>query len=190
MFRGINSIIYKETIHIIRDPRTLFLMLLVPGIQLTIFGYAIELDVKNIATAVYNLDGRQPSRELLDTFENSGYFEIVEVALSDDALVNAMVRGDAQVGIKIPPDYTDQLLAGQPAQVQVLIDGSDSTVAMQALNVAGAIGLQKSIQISSQTVGGEEPLIDMRPECSSIPRCAPRISWSPDSSASSCRSSR
>ena len=62
MFRGMTSIIYKESIHVLRDKRTLFLMILVPGFQLTIFGYAIDLDVKNIETSVYNLDGRRESR--------------------------------------------------------------------------------------------------------------------------------
>jgi ABC-2 type transport system permease protein len=74
---------YKETIHILRDRRSFFLMILVPGLQLTIFGYAIDLDVKHVATAVYNLDGRRESRALLDTFANSGYFDFVKTAQSD-----------------------------------------------------------------------------------------------------------
>ncbi|NIA12887.1 MAG: ABC transporter permease [Nitrospiraceae bacterium] len=152
MFRGLTSIVYKETIHVIRDPKTLFLMLLVPGIQLTVFGYAIDLDVKNIPTAVYNLDGRPESRDLLDAFTNAGYFNIVKTATSDKDLYAAIVRGDAQVGIKIPPDYTDLLVLGRNAPVQVLIDGSNSTVAMQALNVTNAIGLRESLNIVNKTL--------------------------------------
>lgn len=163
MFRGMTSIIYKETIHIVRDPRTLFLMLLVPGIQLTIFGYAIDLDVKHIPTVVYNLDGRHESKELLDDFQNTGYFDLVQIASSDKELIDSLVRGDARVGIKIPPDYTDAVRAGRQAQVQILIDGSDSTVAMQALNVSSAVATRKSLKILTKDFGNDGPLIDARP---------------------------
>ncbi len=164
MFRGLTSIVYKETIHILRDPKTLFLMLLIPGIQLTIFGYAIDLDVKNIPTAVYNLDGRHPSRDLLDSFQNTGTFNLTSRAYSDQELVATIVRGDAQVGIKIPPDYSDKLLVGQPATVQVLIDGSNSTVAMRALNVSNAIALTQSLGIVGKTLGGSiTPPVEVRP---------------------------
>ena len=165
MFRGLTSIIYKETRHIIRDPKTLFLMLLVPAVQLTIFGFAIDMDVKHIPTIVFDLDGRAESRALIDSFENSGYFRIDEYAQSDEAVNAAIVRGDVQVGIKIPRDYSDRLLQGQQTEVQVLIDGSDSTVAMQALNVSNAIALQKSIDILAGT------LVDAdRPPVQTLPR--------------------
>lgn len=164
MFRGITSIIYKESIHITRDPRTLFLMLLIPGIQLTVFGYAIDLDVKDIRTVVYNLDGRPASRELIDSFVNTGYFKIVGAVQSDDELIASIVRGDAQVGIKIPPDYSDTLLRLSGSKVQVLIDGSNSTVAMQALNVANAIGLRKSLDIVTEKIDPNfEPFIETLP---------------------------
>ena len=164
MFRGFTSIVYKETIHIIRDPFTLFLMLLIPGIQLIMFGYAIDFDVKNIATVVYNLDGREPSRDLLDSFENTGTFDLKFRAWSDRELVATIVRGDAKVAIKIPPDYTDRVRRGQTATVQVLIDGSNSTVAMQALNVCNAIALVNSLDLVAQRLGGVvEPPIEVRP---------------------------
>lgn len=163
MFRGIVAVVYKEFIHVIRDPITLFLMLLVPGIQLTIFGFAIDLEVKNIPTAVYNLDGRPESRQLIDAFENSGYFKVVATALSDNALVSSIVRGDAKLGLKIPPDYSDRLLLGQDVNVQLLIDGSDSTVAMQGLNVANAIALRQSLSIVSRSINREQPPIELRP---------------------------
>ncbi len=152
MFKGFTSIAYKETIHVVRDPRTLFLMLLIPSIQLTIFGYAVDMDIKHIPTVVFNLDGRPDSRALLDTFKNSGYFDIRHIVFSDQALFGTIVRGQAQVGIKIPPDYTDNVLMGRKATVQVLIDGSNSSVAMQALNVSNAIALRKSIDVVSRDV--------------------------------------
>lgn len=163
MFRGISAVVYKEFIHVVRDPITLFLMLLVPGIQLTIFGFAIDLEVENIPTVVYNLDGRPESRRLIDAFENSGYFNVVATALSDEGLVSSIVRGDAKLGIKVPPDYTERLLLGEDVNLQVLIDGSDSTVAMQGLNVANAIALRQSLKIIGKTVQRDEPPVELRP---------------------------
>ncbi|MBI1318304.1 MAG: ABC transporter permease subunit [Candidatus Hydrogenedens sp.] len=164
MFRGLGAIFYKETIHIIRDPRTLFLMLMIPGLQLTIFGFAIDLDVRDLHTVVCDLDRSQPSRDLLDAFENTGYFKITEYADSDADITRAIVRGTARVGIKIPEDYTARLLAGETASVQVLIDGSDSTVAQQALNTTNGIGLTQSINIVSRRLGTDSLLpLEMQP---------------------------
>lgn len=163
MFSGLTSIVYKETIHVVRDPKTLVLMLLVPSIQLIVFGYAIDLDVKHIATAVCNLDGRQPSRDLIDAFTNSGTFSVKEMPQSDQALYTSIVAGHVQVGIEIPPDYTDKRLAGENVAVQILVDGSNSNVAMQALNVGNAIALRQSLSIVGTTLGTSQVPIEARP---------------------------
>ncbi len=164
MFKGLVAIMYKESRHIFRDPRTLFLMLLLPAVQLTIFGYAIDMDVKNTPTYVYTLDGRAESRALIDSFENSGYFHVIEVVRSDEEIIAAIVRGDAKIGLKIPRDYSDRLLTAEKTEIQVLIDGSDSTVAMQALNVSNAIALQKSIELLASTqVGSTDPPVSAQP---------------------------
>ncbi|HLF85134.1 MAG TPA: ABC transporter permease [Blastocatellia bacterium] len=145
MFRGFRSIFYKEVIQISRDPLTLALMLLVPMIQLMVFGYAINTDVRNIKTAVYNLDPGPQSRDLLHAFENTDYFHIVRYVSSDEELNNSIVTGRVKVGIKIPPDYSDRLLANRQATVLVLIDGSDSSIATQSLQVASQVGLTESL---------------------------------------------
>jgi len=145
MFRGFRSIFYKEVIQISRDPLTLALMLLVPMIQLMVFGYAINTDVRNIKTAVYNLDPGPQSRDLLHAFENTDYFQIVRYVGSDQELNNSIVTGRVKIGIKIPPDYSDRLLANRQATVLVLIDGSDSSIATQSLQVASQVGLTESL---------------------------------------------
>lgn len=165
MFKGIGSIIYKETLHVTRDPKTLLLMLMVPAFQIIIFGYAIDMDVKNIPTVLYNLDNRPESRQLVDAFQNSGYFNIIEKARSDEEMNRSIVRGTTHVGLKIPPDFSDNVLRGLPATIQVLIDGSDSTVASQALNVSNAIAMDRSLRLLSQRLNGEGGgmLIESRP---------------------------
>jgi ABC-type multidrug transport system permease subunit len=154
MFRGLGAIVYKETRHILRDPVTLFLILLIPAVELTMFGYAVNLDIKHIPTVVYDLDGRRNARELVEAYVNSGYFKVVKHVQSDEALNREIVAGRAKVGIKISPDFTDQVLEGKSAQVQVFIDGSDSTSAMQALNTSNAIGMLTSMKIVGKTLGG------------------------------------
>jgi ABC-type multidrug transport system permease subunit len=164
MVEGLNAIVYKETRHILRDPKTLFLMLVIPSLELIIFGFAVNLDIKNIRTVVCNLDGRQESRQLVDAFVNSGYFDMVETARTDGELFAAIVRGDAKVALKIPADYSDRVLRREQTEVQILIDGSDSTVAMQALNVSNAIGLRTSVQIMSEALPGRAAMpVETRP---------------------------
>lgn len=164
MFRGFPAVVYKETIHVLRDPKTLFLIMVIPGLQLTIFGYAIDFQVDNIPTVVYNLDGRKASRDLVDTFRNSGTFTITYHVFSNEEFMHALIKGRAKVGIKIAPDFSDNVLLGRRAQVQVLIDGSDSTVATQALNVSSAIALRESVAImTAELQASSEPPVDVRP---------------------------
>ena len=176
MFRGFRSIFYKEVIQISRDPLTLALMLLVPMIQLMVFGYAINTDVRNIKTAVYNLDPGPQSRDLLHAFENTDYFQIVRYVESDDQLNNSIVSGRVKVGIKIPPDYSDRLLSNRQATVLVLIDGSDSSIATQSLQVATQVGLTESLaRLSTE-------LQDSRSRTSQLPiEVRPKMLFNPDS---------
>jgi ABC transporter DrrB family efflux protein len=176
MFRGFRSIFYKEVIQISRDPLTLLLMLLVPMIQLMVFGYAINTDVRNIKTAVYNLDPGPQSRDLLHAFENTDYFQIVRYVGSDEELNNSIVTGRVKVGIKIPPDYSDRLLANRQATVLVLIDGSDSSIATQSLQVASQVGLTESLARLSTELEGS------RSGTSQLPiEVRPKMLFNPDS---------
>ncbi|HJQ22736.1 MAG TPA: ABC transporter permease [Blastocatellia bacterium] len=164
MFKGFGSIFYKEIIQISRDPITLVLMLIIPMLQLTIFGYAINTDVRNIKTVVYNLDVGQQSRDLIAAFENTDYFLINEYVTSDAELNRAIVSGRAKVGIKIPPDYSDRLLNDQQAPVLVLIDGSDSSIASQSLQVSTSVGLSQSISKLVGSMNSSGLPIDVRPK--------------------------
>ena len=162
--KGFGAIFYKEILQLRRDPITLVIMLLIPIIQLTIFGYAIDMDVKNFKTVVYDLDQRRQSRELLKRFENSQFFNIVKHVFSDEDLRQTMISGEAKIGIKIPPSYSNKLQKKCQATVLVLIDGSDSTVAMRALNVAQSLGLRESLMRKGIKVGATQTfIVDIRP---------------------------
>jgi ABC-type multidrug transport system ATPase subunit/ABC-type multidrug transport system permease subunit len=145
--RGFGAIFIKEFAHIRRQPTTLFFMLVIPVMQMLIFGYALQTQVWNIPTVVYDLDGRDASRDLVASFQNTRKFRIVERVHDDDAFDRAFASGRVKVGIRIPPDYTEKLIHAEQSAVQVLIDGSDSQVATTAQNAANLLGLTRSLQI-------------------------------------------
>lgn len=160
MFAGLWAVLTKEVIHIRRDPATRFVFA-IPLIELLIFGYAIDMDVKDISTVIFDLDQRRESRELIMEFENTRYFRVTGYVHSKEEMERAIVSGRAKVGIMIPPDYSEELTRGRQARVQVLIDGSDSTVATRVLNVSQALGFMKSLQREGLTP--ELLAIDVRP---------------------------
>ena len=145
-FRGFGAVFYKEALHVRRDFATLFFSLIIPLLQMFLLGFGIDTNVRQINTVIYNADGRRESRELLDRLRNSDTFRLYRFVNNDHDLNDAIVSGKCRVGIKIPVDYSDKLLHGMSAQVLVLIDGSDSSVAGQAINVTTAIGLDESLR--------------------------------------------
>ena len=162
-FRGFGAVFYKEVLHVRRDPGTLFFSLVIPLLQMFVLGFGIDTNVRQVHTVVYNGDGRQQSRELIDRLKNSDTFNVIRYVQNDHDLNDAIVSGDARVGIKIPVDYSDKLIHGMSAQVLVLIDGSDSSVAGQAINVTTAIGLDESLR--RVVVDSTAPFaVDMRPK--------------------------
>src|SRR2546427_827387 len=145
IFRGFGAVFYKEVLHVRRDPATLFFSLVIPLMQMVVLGFGIDTNIRQINTVVYNADGRRESRELIDRLKNSDTFHVVRYVETDTDLNDNIIAGRARVGIKIPVDYSDRLLHKMSAQVLVLIDGSDSSVAGQAINVTTAIGLDDSL---------------------------------------------
>ncbi|PIQ28555.1 ABC transporter permease [bacterium (Candidatus Blackallbacteria) CG17_big_fil_post_rev_8_21_14_2_50_48_46] len=141
------AIFIKEWLHIRRDRLTLAMMFMIPVMQLTLFGFAINMDVQHMKTIIWDQDQRQASRELIKNFTNTGYFDQVATAHSEHEVTQALLMGKAWVGLIIPPDYSRKLLRNQPADVLVLVDGSNSTVANQALNLSRSIGQLNSIKV-------------------------------------------
>jgi ABC-2 type transport system permease protein len=154
------SVARKEMLHIFRDPMTLFFTLFIPIVEMFMLGYAIDTNVRHVRTVIFDQARTQESRALLQSFENSEDFRIVGEVGTDEELSRAIVAGRARVGIKIPEDYSRRLLAGQSAQVLVLVDGSESSVAGEALNVSNAIALRESL---ARIVGEKPLLVDSRP---------------------------
>lgn len=163
LFRGFSAVFYKESLHIRRDFSTLFFSLIIPILQMFLLGFAIDTNIRQINTVIYNADGRRESRELLDRLKNSDTFHLIRYVNNDRDLNDAIISGRCRVGVKIPVDYSDRLLHQTGAQVLVLIDGSDSSVAGQAINVTTAIGLDESLRRVLANSDATFP-VEMRPK--------------------------
>ena len=163
-FRGLGAILFKEFIVVLRDPLTLFFMFFPPLVEMIAFGYALDNDVKHMAMVVFNEDRTVESRQFLDRFVNTETFRIVREVGSVAALASEIRAGHAYAGLQIPPHFTRELRAGRVAQAQLLIDGSNSTTALQALNTALAIALTQSTQMLLHESGRRAPPIEIRPQ--------------------------
>jgi ABC-2 type transport system permease protein len=144
MMRGFRAVLRKEAMQMIRDRGTLQFALLVPALQLVLFGL-IDTNVKHVPTAVFDQSRTQESRQLVNEFVNTGLFDVVDSVNSRDALRERIVAGRASVGVEIPPDYGRKRLKRKPADVLVLIDGSDSSISSQALGAANGVALARSL---------------------------------------------
>jgi ABC-2 type transport system permease protein len=139
MFHRIMAITRKEFRQIRRDRRTLAVLLVFPAMMLVLFGYALNFDVKHIGLAVYDEVRTATSRDFRDAFLHSEYFDLKYVLHSKSQVDDLFGRDMARVALIIPWDFSDRVLAGRTATVQVLIDGSNANTAGTALGYVQAI---------------------------------------------------
>ncbi|HEY0368778.1 MAG TPA: ABC transporter permease, partial [Chthoniobacterales bacterium] len=164
MFRGLGAILFKEFISVLRDPMTLFFMLFPPLIEMIAFGYALDNDVKHMAMVVLNEDRTVESRQLIEQFVNTETFRVVGEVQNVEQLASEIRAGHAYVGLQIPPHFTRDLRNGYPAEVQMLIDGSNSTTALQALNTGVAIALSHSVRQLMGAANMTHVPLEVRPQ--------------------------
>ena len=119
------AVLIKEFIQLSRDRLTYAMILVMPIVQLLLFGYAINNDPRNLPTAVLVQDQGPMARSTLSALVNSGYFEIVRTATSPQELDAAVARGDVQFALTIPADFTRRVVRGDGAQILVEADASD-----------------------------------------------------------------
>ncbi len=148
--RRLRALLKKEFTQMLRDPRTLVFVFMMPLLQLALLGYSANNDIKDIPTVVFDQDSSRESRALLDAFRVTGYFSYQFVAYSQNDVNDLISSGRAKVGIIIPSGYHDDIAGGRSAQVAVLIDGSDPTVATQALSAATLAGQAHGTSILMQ----------------------------------------
>ena len=171
MFKSLRAVFRKELIQLLRDPLTLAMMFGIPSLQLIIFGYAINTDVTNIPTAILDLDRGIEARRLVEAIENTGTFAVEGYIQSYEELDVSMRRGEVQVAVIIPSDFTADIQSFEPTQVLFRIDGSNATIATTAMQAATNLGLQKSLatlddrmmQLGVAISGELEPTLEARP---------------------------
>ena len=143
----------KEFIQMRRDRLTLGIMIGVPVIQLLLFGFAIQTDVRNLPTVVLDESRTPASREIIAAFQNTGNFRIVRHVDGRPALDAAIARGDAQAGIVVPNAFPRDLVRGRTATVQVIVDASDPLSSQAALAAAAGVAQMRNLVFLSAAAG-------------------------------------
>jgi ABC-2 type transport system permease protein len=147
MMRLILDFIRKEFLQFRRDKKMLGMVLLAPVLQLILLGYAATMDVKSIDTVVFDHDRSQMSRELIEKFRNSGYFEICYYVTSYDEIIHLIDKGDALLAIVIPFDFEKNIQNKKTAMLQAIFDGSDGNKGSIAAGYAQGITVNYSQNI-------------------------------------------
>jgi ABC-2 type transport system permease protein len=150
MWERIRVILRKEFIQALRDPRMRVLLFLPPMIQLLVFGFAVNLDVDHARIAWMDMDRTPASRDLRARFEGSGRFDVVSQPRNETEVHETLDRGQAQAVIRVLPEFERELKRGVPAQVQILVDGTNSNtatlVASYAQDIVAAYASDKSAE--------------------------------------------
>jgi ABC-2 type transport system permease protein len=162
-------IVRKEFIQILRDRRTLAMVLLLPPMQILLLGYAVNSDVQHIRTVIVDQARDEQSREFVTALVNTTYFDVVGNAQSAKEAQTAIDSGSAKVAFVIPPALGADIKAGRPATVQMLVDGSDPSVALSANFASSAVIQARSADLIAQALervtgsSRSKPILELRP---------------------------
>jgi ABC-2 type transport system permease protein len=167
-FRRLRAVAKKETIHVLRDPRSLILAIGIPMLMIVLFGYALTLDVDKVPIVAWDQSHSVQSREFLARFTASRYFHYVDSVRSYGEVSHMIDTREAYLALVIPPNFAPLVQSGQRAPIQAIIDGSDSNTAAIVLGYAQAIsaGFNQSVALQElQQAGGSVPVagVDVRP---------------------------
>jgi ABC-2 type transport system permease protein len=163
----LRAIARKKFIHVFRDPRSLGMAIAMPMLLLILFGYALTLDVDRVPLAVWDQSETPASRELISRFAGSRYFSLRAEVRDYHQLERAIDTGHALMALVVPRDFAARVESGRPAQLQMIVDGSDANTATIAAGYAEAIVRTYSQEIQLREIrrqGGAAPLppLDLR----------------------------
>lgn len=190
MFQKVRYLFVKELIQTLRDKRMRITLIVPPILQLIVFGYAANLDVKHIRTAFRDLDQTVESRDLIGRFGSSKYFDIVSFPDTPGEVKSLINRGEVTVSIEIPIDFSRKLKKGDTATVQIVVDGTESNTALIALGYANQILSEFSTQVlvkrlnKAGMIGFVEAGVDLRHRTWFNPNFESRIFYVPGVMAS------
>jgi ABC-2 type transport system permease protein len=138
----------KELLQLRRDRMTLAMMVVLPIVQLCLFGYAINTDVRHIPTIVVDRDHSAASRDLARSLEATGFYDLVGAAHDHGEVARAFAAGVAKVALVVPARYSADLLGGRAPTLQLVVDGSDPQVVASATNTAAALVAARGAELS------------------------------------------
>lgn len=155
----------KEFIHIKRDKASIIMALIAPVMMLLVFGFAVSTDVNNIGIAVSDQSNSIESRNFIKSFENSYYFKVDKIVSSPDYAEEMIDRGEVKASLLIPPDFAKGVRRGEGSTVQILIDGSDPTIARTAVANAVMISNNYNVKLGATRIKNNtsKGLVDARP---------------------------
>ena len=148
----------KEFLQMRRDRLTLAMMVVLPAVQLVLFGYAIRTEVRHLPTVVWDGSRTQESRALIDALRNTGNFDITAMVEGRGAVEERLQRGDASAALIIPPDYATDIKRGRTASAQLIVDAADPLSSQAALSGASAAALAHGATL----VQAPPPPLDLR----------------------------
>jgi ABC-2 type transport system permease protein len=160
-FRRVKAIGKKEFIQVVRDSRSLMVVLLMPLMQMALLGYGVSLDVRHVPVCVFDREGSQQSESLLKAFQASIYFDIVETDRDYNGVKRAMDVGRCKMAVVVPNDFSQDLVGANAASVQAILDASDDNTANIALGYAQAVvsGFSRNVQLKrTQSLGQQAPV--------------------------------
>ena len=180
MFGRLKQMLIKEFIQVFRDKRTRFILIGPPIIQMMVFGYAANYEIRHVPTVVLDLDHSQESRELVSRFTSSPYFEVQRQLTDSRQLGDLIERGDATVGLEIDAGFAQKLRSGQTAPLQVIVDATNSNTALIASGYISQIAQGFAAQYQRDRINRIAPqLIEVIPQV----ELAPRPWYNPDLSS-------
>jgi ABC-2 type transport system permease protein len=145
------ALVQKETIQLLRDRRTLGIILAIPFIELFLFAYAVDMTVDHIPTAVADMSLDNQSRALVDALQTSGYFDVTLHLQDEDQVIHAIDEGRVRAGVVIPPGFATQIQRGD-AQALILLDGSDSFTVQSGYSAAVAVAQARALKLMLEKV--------------------------------------
>ena len=162
-FNRLLAVAKKEVIQILRDSRSLGIVVLMPVTLMLLFGYGVNLDLKGLPVYVYDRDGSQQSQDLLKHFQASKYFKILSVVDDYPSLTRALDDGHAKMAIVIPWDFAERMSKGGPVQVQALVDATDDNTANVLIGYTQAVVQNYSSQAQITWLSKRGQLIQSAP---------------------------
>ena len=158
--RRIRVIAWKELLQLRRDRLTIGMMFMLPMMQLLLFGYAIDTDVRHMPTVVYDADHTAESRDLARRLAATGFYDVVGQAAGYDDIAHALRAGDARVALVVPAGFAAAVASHRPTEVQLVVDGSNAQIVASATQTAASVVTAWSAELRASVLGprGLDPI--------------------------------